>query len=398
MKTKLFSNADMAVRVVVIFLVLSGCTSVAAGGAQPDPAAVQLAASTATDLVRALGGKAKVEDGTVVLTDTVMLTEYVRLQTALTVPEGVTLDLSADGAGLELQDGAVLTVNGTVNATGYGDHGKGWVDGSIHIDDGAAVIAGTGTIYLKSKGRLLNIGSDQALRQLTLDGVTLVGLPDNDSSLVGIYENSELIMKSGAITGNTHTSDEWAGGGGVEVWKGKFTMEGGAITGNTVNGKGGSSGGGVAVGEGSVFTMTGGGISGNSAQGPEAKGGGVMDSGTFIMSGGTIFGNSAQGSGLSFGGGVIVADAEGSFILKGGRIQGSTTSEGFAANTISGGIQSSAALHIDDYEGTTVAKWGTGGTYTKGGVPQTGGSDIAETSGRYRQGGTDDTLIAIPAP
>jgi hypothetical protein len=86
------------------------------------------------------------------------------------------------------------------------------------MGDGATVIAGTGIIHLKSKGRLLNIGSDQALRQLTLDGVTLAGLPDNDSSLIGIGENSELIMKSGAITGNTHASDEWAGGGGV-AWK-----------------------------------------------------------------------------------------------------------------------------------------------------------------------------------
>jgi hypothetical protein len=37
----------------------------------------------------------------------------------------------------------------------------------------------------------------------------------------------------------------------------------------------------------------------------------------------------------------------------------------------------------------SIAKWGTGGTYTKGGVAQTGGSDI---------GTTDDTLIATPAP
>jgi hypothetical protein len=33
------------------------------------------------------------------------------------------------------------------------------------------------------------------------------------------------------------------------------------------------------------------------------------------------------------------------------------------------------------------AKWGTGGTYTKGGVSQTGGSDIGTTA---------DTLIAVP--
>jgi hypothetical protein len=43
----------------------------------------------------------------------------------------------------------------------------------------------------------------------------------------------------------------------------------------------------------------------------------------------------------------------------------------------------------DSGAGTAVLKWGTGGTYTKGGVAQTGGSDI---------GRTNDTLIAIPAP
>jgi hypothetical protein len=37
------------------------------------------------------------------------------------------------------------------------------------------------------------------------------------------------------------------------------------------------------------------------------------------------------------------------------------------------------------------AKWGMGGTYTKGGVSQTGGSDILRSDR-----GTDDTLIAVP--
>jgi hypothetical protein len=107
-----------------------------------------------------------------------------------------TLDLTAKGAALELRDGAVLTVNGEVNASGHGSHGSGWVEGGLRVEDGSGVIDGTGTIRLASKGRLLNIGSDTARRTLTLDGVTLVGLPDNDSSLVGIGENGELILKA----------------------------------------------------------------------------------------------------------------------------------------------------------------------------------------------------------
>jgi hypothetical protein len=509
-------------------LALAGCGSApqAGGGG---------GASAAVDLVPALGGKAKVEGGAVVLTDTVVLTEYVRLQTALIVPSGITLDLTADGAVLELQDGAVLTVDGTVNATGHGDHGKGWVEGSLRIGNGAVVINGSGTIRLASKGRLLNIWGGDGKRHLTLDGVTLVGLEDNDASLVEVSESGELVLKSGAITGNTRTSDDWASGGGVNVHKGTFTMEGGAISGNSAigtrgasgggvnigeesvftmiggvisgnraDGKDGSNGGGVRIGEESVFTMTGGTISGNSvegtgdrnregggvsvggggtfvmkggaikentltsdrfamgggvfvtgenvegvsfimeggtiygniakgkvgvngggvmirkaiftmkggeisgniAQGGEVKGGGVrFSSGNsaqgseakFTMSGGAIFGNSAQGNVLSFGGGVLVADADTLFIMEGGRIQGGTASDGFAANTVTGSIPSGAALHLDNYEGSTVAKWGTGGRYTKGGASQTGSNDIVTTSGQYRQGGTDDTLIAIPA-
>jgi hypothetical protein len=105
------------------------------------------------------------------------------------------------------------------------------------MGDGTAVIAGFGTIYLTGKGRLLQAGSDEALRQLTLDGVTLVGLPDNDSPLVGVYENGEFVLKSGAITGNTRVSNEWSSGGGVGVWEyGLFTMQGGTISGNRTQG------------------------------------------------------------------------------------------------------------------------------------------------------------------
>jgi hypothetical protein len=156
-------------------------------------------------------------------------------------------------------------------------------------------------------------------------------------------------------------------------------MEGGEISVKSAIGKNGANAGGVMIRQ-STFTMKGGTISDNSAQGPEAKGGGVMvERGIFTMEGGTISGNSAIGKTMSFGGGVYV---ETPFLLNGGRIQGGTDSDGFAANTISGSTKHGAALNVG-----SPAKWGTGGTYTKGGKPQAGGSDI---------GTTDDTLIAIP--
>jgi hypothetical protein len=240
MKTKFFFNAVMAALVAAIFSMLMGCAGTGATvGGDPGTAAAELAEQLAVDINAIEAEKATVSG------DTVTLTGGVRLEnTALTVPEGVTLDLTADGAELELQDGAVLIVNGTVNARGHGDHGDGWVEGSLRIGEGAAAINGSGTINLKSKGRLLNIGSDKELKQLTLDGVTLVGLPDNDQPLVGIYENSEFIMKSGKITGNTRNDKDWASGGGLEVNRGTFTMEGGEISGNAAKGERGGSGGG----------------------------------------------------------------------------------------------------------------------------------------------------------
>ncbi|MDR2363398.1 MAG: hypothetical protein LBD65_03175, partial [Spirochaetaceae bacterium] len=156
---------------IIPLVVVMGCASAPTnpGGGNNDGTAQ--AAKLAKDLNALRAGRAVVKGGTVTLSG------RAELKTALTVPEGVTLDLTQEGAALELQDGAVLTVNGTVKTSGHGDHGKGWVEGSLRVGDGAAVIAGGGTINLKSKGRLLNIGSDKGSRKLTLDGVTLVGLP-----------------------------------------------------------------------------------------------------------------------------------------------------------------------------------------------------------------------------
>jgi hypothetical protein len=199
---------------------------------------------------------------------------------------------------------------------------------------------------------------------------------------VSIHKGT-FTMESGTISRNTVTSDEFARGGGVRVGGDvTFTMTGGAITGNTcVASEDFSSGGGVEVWEG-TFTMQGGAISGNSSHSTadgHSGGGGVTvgsdtGTGTFTMEGGSISGNSANE-----GGGVSVYKSL--FTLKGGRIQGSADSDGFTKNTAS---SHTAALWVD---AGSMAKWGIGGTYTKGGVSQTGGNNI---------GYTDDTLIAAP--
>jgi hypothetical protein len=460
MKTKYFFNVVMAALIAVIFSVLTGC---ATSGDGEDQAA--LAAKLAADLNAVKAGSAEVNGGTVTLT------EDIRLETVLTVPEGVTLDLTKET--LQLGNGAALTVNGVVNAKAEG----------INIDSAAAspaTINGSGTIQLKSKGLLLGIWEG---KKLTLDGVTLVGLKDNDKPVVEIGNGGEFVLKSGAITGNTRVNNEGTFGGGVMVG-GLFTMEGGEISGNSARGGKGGHGGGVAVGEG-TFAMQGGAITGNSARGETdgAGGGGVIvERGTFTMSGGAISGNSTTGKTWSNGGGVKLADS--TFTMSGGAITDNTvTSDNWAAgggvniedgstvtmsdgeisgNVITGGNQSlggglfvcdegsnftmqggtisgnsangkdsvGGGVNVDSctftMEGGTIygkaeslpagtdaslansagggaslyvykaaAKWGTGGTYTKGSVSQTGGGEIVPMADSD-DGPTDDTLIAIP--
>jgi hypothetical protein len=140
-------------------------------------------------------------------------------------------------------------VNGTVNARAEG----------VNIDSAAAnpaTINGSGTISLKSKGRMLGIWEG---KKLTLDGVTVVGLKDNDTSLISIENGGEFVMKSGVIMGNAHIEDESSNGGGVSP----------------------SDGGGVSVREGGIFTMNGGEIYGNTTESSKGGyGGGVFVSGT----------------------------------------------------------------------------------------------------------------------
>jgi hypothetical protein len=299
--TKFFSGMPAIALAFVFGLVPAGC---ATGGGDAEPSQEEQAERLASNINTIEAGKATVNG------DTVTLTGGVRLENAaLTVPSGVTLDLTKET--LRLGNNAALTVDGAVDAKAEG----------INVDGAAAspaTINGSGTINLKSKGSLLGIWEG---RKLTLDGVTLVGLPDNDRPLVEIGSGGEFVLSRGAITGNV-VNREWASGGGVYVG-GKsvtvFTMKGGAISGNSAISNGDNNGGGVCVN---------------------------AEVATFIMEGGTIYGKAAEG----------------------GKANNAAENE---ALSIWGSV-----------------KWGSGGTYTKGGVPQTGGSDI---------GSTNDTLIAIPA-
>lgn len=169
----------------------------------------------------------------------------------------------------------------------------------------------------------------------------------------GVLMAGDFTMYDGTISGNTakgqHYVNDYIGGGGVFVVKGKtFTMKGGTISDNTAYGAGGGvymqdyqgsfvmengtisgnravvensksyyagKGGGVYVGSTSdcIFTMKNGSITGNSAA---KDGGGVYVTGRFTMSGGTIGGtaesdaNTASGD----GGGVYVYSSSSSYV------------------------------------------------------------------------------------
>ena len=72
--------------------------------------------------------------------------------------------------------------------------------------------------------------------------------------------------------------------------------------------------------------------------------------------------------------------------MEGGMVYGNAASLPAGTNaSLANSANDHVSLHIDSREFT--AKWGTGGTYTKGGASQTAGSSI---------GITDDTLIATP--
>jgi hypothetical protein len=286
MKTKHFFNMVMAALIAVIFSVLSGCPT-----GNDDPTAEELAEQLAADINAVEAGSAAVNGTLVKLAgDT-----FVAIPIALTVPAGVTLDVTADGAALGLGSQAVdntpvtLTVNGTVIAR----------PGHVQLEDcqwGAATINGSGVICLHGNGRLLDVSGNwnAADRKIILDGVTLVGLKDNDQALVYVDKGGEVVMKSGVITGNGDWGVSIQEGGTVNnpydnnnivtFIGGTFTMEGGTISGN--------SGGGVNIhiaGGGYTFTVEGGPVT---VTNDAAKG-----TGTFTMNSPAVAGASGNISG-----------------------------------------------------------------------------------------------------
>jgi hypothetical protein len=370
----------------------------------------KLAAALSAELNAIASGSATVEGATVTLTDTISIGSA----SGLTVPAGVTLDVTADNAVLKLETGAALTVNGTVISK----------DQRVRLEDSAGerTINGSGTIRLRGQGHLLKVVGGSTNKKLTLDGVTLVGVANNNRSLVDVRNGGSgtghFVMKSGAITGNININGESAFGGGVLVDDGgTFTMEGGTISGNTAestssNSDNGAEGGGVFVAHG-TFTMEGGTISGNTVKSSVgySVGGGVRvgENSEFTMQGGAISGNKAEGGGWSDGGGVGVWN--GTFTMEDGAISGNTVKShdgggggvsvsenseftmedgaisGNTVNNVSycsgGGVRVSADGEFIMQGGTISGNKAEGGGWSEG-----GGVNVSEDGKFTMQGGT----------
>lgn len=124
------------------------------------------------------------------------------------------------------------------------------------------------TIRLRSQGQILNVGPGLTL---TLQNITLAGVPNNSYALVNV-EGGELVLGSGAkITGNDNVRIAIYNnrGGGVHVESGRLTIPDG---GGEILSNGAIYGGGVYLNNGAVLAMNGGRISNNNASN---NGGGV---------------------------------------------------------------------------------------------------------------------------
>jgi hypothetical protein len=358
---------------------------------------------------------------------TVALSKKVALAGALTVPEGVTLDITKGQ--LELKNGAALTVNGLILANGSVEV-DGITDYSISVTGASVAINGKGIIRSAGEGNLLRIISG---RKLTLTDVKLDGLSssknanwpswvsvdskDNSVPLVWVGgKNASLVMAGEAIiAGNTCT---WRGGvaesgGGVLVIdSGYFEMGGNsAVAGNTqLNNR---YGGGVHV-SGSqdqstppaIFVMKGNAaVWGNSClpmDNASSRGGGVAldNTTTFTMQGNAkIYGNQAN-----IGGGLYTQGLYCNFNFEGGTIYGANERDAKLRNNADVPKRGSS-LHISTSGDASKILWGKSGVFTGGDGTKAPGSPIltGSTGAVFENGAvklgnnnilTQDTLIA----
>jgi len=258
---------------------------------------------------------------------------------------------------------------------------------------------------------------------LALEDIGVTRVSGTTGTGILVHQGSNLTLRSGIITGNTHGAVENQGtfimeggeianntaatpplvigrsnqkaGGVTNVTGGNFTMISGTIANNT-----GVFAGGVrnltgtinGVRTPGVFTMEGGTISGNTATGVNG-GGGVSNGSVFNMAGGAISGNTA-----SRGGGVTNMEAFALFTMTGGTISNNTATivAGAAAGVLN--FMPNATFIMEGgtiYNNTAIASGSTGG-----GVVSSFGSLFTMTGGSIRNNsaGSSGGGISIFSP
>ncbi|WP_010256848.1 hypothetical protein [Treponema primitia] len=230
--------------------------------------------------VEVLGGvKKAVASGS-----TVKLRSDFTIEDILIIPANVIFDLT-NGKKLILGNGAILTVEGTLNVKGA-NNDSGIIIKVTSSTSRPATINGNGNIYLKSQGNLIRVNPSKKL--IVSGNIILIGIQNNNTALALV--GGELILEGNAVI-NGNKNPNGAGGG---VYLGKFGE--------------GSNGGVLILNENASITNNNAGI-----------GGGVALTGancSFIMNGGSITNNVTD----SGGAGIRVAGSNSKFIKTGGKI------------------------------------------------------------------------------
>ena len=182
----------------------------------------------------------------------------------------------------------------------------------------------TGCTATGSGGGIYNDASSTSvtakITKCTITGCRANGTADYNYGGGGIYNNVGTIeLTDCKITGGNDTANPDAYCGGGIYNKGALTVTGGTISGNKA-----TSGGGIYSYKGSTLTMESGAIIGNGAT---SSGGGVYNNGTFIMNGGRIGGTTSAEANTANNGGGIGNGSDGAFTMTGGEITGNTATK-----------------------------------------------------------------------
>ena len=250
---------------------------------------------------------------------------------------------AAYGGGVYVNNGGMLTMNGSAKVSGNSASNNG---GGVYVNNGSTLSMSENASVSGNKstgdggGVYVSGGSDGGYSMFTMNGSASVSgnisgnlVLSGDIYGGGVYLNDNCTFNlsgSAAIRGNKAYGGT-SYGGGVYAYNSTITMTGGTIGGTERDDANTASyGGGVYLDGNSTFTMSGGEITGNITR-TRGNGGGVYQlGGTFIMSGSAaVRGNTANvnGGGVYTDGGGKLSMSD-SAVIAGNRVEHDTGGSG----------------------------------------------------------------------